>query len=266
MSKNYPNWSNEDSPFEKGYWRSNPEEFMSDDVPCVQSFSGTTINSKDYVFQKGKYKGLTVEEMARLHPKVLNLFMLHERLYIFSFVIDSFQNVPEANCRMLRRTIDSFLKFEPITEEQPYIISYAGKSLSEEFIMLKKGCYDPEMYGFDYDDFENLLYTSCYEGELITDVVKKDLGYLSTFVEKGNEIDEKYLTKLRDNEPMESIKKSYDAALSYLWGMEELRSAQEEDYKSWVDGQYEQQMLHDMIDDGYKSAYEGDPDAQWNTD
>lgn len=235
MSEKYPNWSREDWPWAKGSWGCYGIPRLNETVSLWYT-GGFPINSADFVFPKSKYEGLTISEMVRQHPKALELHMLHSNIYIFPNVIKHLDITQQQRCRLIR-VVESYLTFEEINSTNQHLHSKT--------------------------------YESNYENLNIEQIIKEDSQYLPYVIKhaKGRfMIDLDYLNDLIEKSTSPIVTSVLQECIDCIEEILEEQRCAEEAYEREIAYIQEQEELRYWQNEGYREAFDGDPEAEWNID
>lgn len=235
MSEKYPNWSKEDWPWVKGSWACNNVPRRNETV-SLWYFGGIPIESADFVFPKSKYEGFTLSEMVRHHPKALELHMLHSNIYIFPHVIKHL-NVTQQQRRRLIRVVESYLTFDEINPTHPHLHSKT--------------------------------YESNYDGLTIEQIINEDSQYLPYVIKHAEGrcmIDLYYLNDLIEKSTSPRVTSVLLKCFDYVEEILEKQRDAEEAYEREIAYMQEQEELRYWQNEGYREAFDGDSEAEWNID
>lgn len=236
MSKKFPNWSKEDWPWVRGSW-------IVGNIWPINSLSplwysgGFPIDDVNFVFPKSKYEGLSISEMVRKHPKAVALFMMHKNIYVYPSLIDKLIDVPIRNRQFIRRVSESFLTFERINKEQPLLISKS--------------------------------YQSHYNNWTLIHIINDDPLFLPYVIEKAKgrlRIDIEFLQSLISDDINNSVSLIIEECISKMEEIYEEEEEREEQYNSEMLSLAEEEEMRWYQNQGYRDAFDGYNDAEWNID
>lgn len=208
-------------------------------------FYGEIIDSKDYVFQRGKYQGRTLQQVVGRAWQGIGKYIDYGLIYITNHVFDTLK-CDEKKRNFLRVSTDAKLEFSTIN------------SISDELY--------------------SQPYASWYQGKTFLDVAKLNPGYLwgliyrcynsvhgdnSHYYATDNGLPLNHIEDIIDELKSQSVNPNL---INRLQDLSDEINEREQEARDWADAQWQREMDRQLIEDGYREAYNDDPDAQWNTD
>lgn len=209
------------------------------------SFQGEIINSKNYVFERGKYQGRSLQQVIGRAWKGICKYIDYGLIYITNDTFNSLKcNVDKL--RQLRVATDAKLSFKQI------------KGIDDEL------CSHP----FD----------SWYQGKTFYEVAKCNPSYLWELIFRCyNSVhgDKSRYYATDHGLPIENVNSIISQLnargfsgplLGRLGELSDEFRYQKEEAMNYKYDQWEREMNRQMIEDGYREAYNDDPETIWNTD
>lgn len=236
MSKNYPNWNYEDWPWAKGSWTCYGS-LHRNETPSLWYEGGFFIKDVNFIFPKSKYEGLTLSQMVKLHPKAVRLYLFHRNIYILPKVIDDLENVSLKQKSSLRRIVESYLTFDEINTDNPQLCSKTYKSHFDGYSILEIITEDPEY-----------------------------LPYVISHAKGRLMIDTQYLEELIENSHSSKVTSTLESCLKEIENILEEQKEAEEAYQREMDYLAEKEEMRWYENEGYREAFDNNPDAEWNID
>lgn len=209
------------------------------------SFRGVVIDSTSYIFKRGKYQGKTLQQLMSRSWKGVLKYIDYGFIYINNSVLDSLNAKPEV-IFALRTAGEAKMQFRTITSINDNIYSspFASVHQGRKFIDVAK--LDPKFL----IRLINRAYRN-YHGE-------NQSYYASDFG----------ITLRNPQHILDELKEANVAPnlVTFLKDLIEEQEEREEYERMEREDYYDRQMMNDLIREGYREAYNDDPDAIWNTD
>ena len=220
-------------------WALTPEPFGDMNNKWMHIYDGPMFFSVYDTFRTGPNTGYSFLQIYRKEPSKIEKYIISDHMYMTTDSLKELKDIEDIkdNNRafsMLLAARDSKLEFKPINTITDEILGLAA-------------------YRSDDSLFHMSFLTSWYDKMSFADVFLKDPQYLIT------------LTKLNDI----SININEWGELEHHDRLQELKmilqKKREDDHLKYS-SMWEEEERRFYEDDGYRDAYDGNPDAVWNND
>lgn len=219
------------------------EPFGDMSLKKMYVYEGPMFFSVSDTFRTGPHTGHSFLQVFRKEPSKIEKYIITGHMYMTTDLLKELKDIEdiEDNNRafsILLATRDSKLSFKPINDINDEIRGYGAYRSDDRLLHMT-------------------FLASWYEKMSFADVFKMDPQYVISLVELndiyivGNVLDE--LGK-------------YDRAQELRNSLKRKLEKQKDDTSDDFDYMREKEELRYYENEGYRDAYDGNPDAQWNTD
>ena len=206
---------------------------ISRDNPIIVDVARFPDNEyKGFIFRRGAFTGWSIGAMGSEHHRYLAKMIKDEELHVQYQLVDEDEEIDELLERLCTYS-DCHHNYFPINNEDDKLKSY-------------RSYYYP--YGY-----------ALYEDWNFIKILRRNYKYLALLVENGClEVDSCLINKLKEEYPQGTHMRSrIDCLEKAAWQYECNRYKNSEPYDDMDDS---------FLEDAYRSAFEGDPEAEWNID
>lgn len=185
---------------------------------------------KSFILRRGVFAGWSIGAMGREHHRYLAKMIKDKELHVQYHSIDEDEEIDELLERLCTYS-DCHHNFYTISKKDDKLKSY-------------RDYYSP--YGY-----------ALYEGWSFIKILRRNYKYLALLIENGClEVDSYLIDKLKEEYPQSTHMRSRIAYLE--------KAAWEYEYNKLSES-YDD-MDDSFLEDAYRGAFEGDPEAEWNID
>ena len=224
-------------------WALTPEPFSDMKNKWMHIYDGPMFFSVYDTFRTGPNTGYSFLQIYRKEPSKIEKYIISDHMYMTTDLLKELKDIEDIkdNNRafsMLLATRDSKLSFMPIKDIRDEIRGI-GAYRSDDVL------------------FHMTFLTSWYEKMTFADVFKKDPQYVISLVELNDiNIDDNVLDELE----------KYDRIQELRDCLQKKFEKQKKEYDDYYDYMREEEERRYYENEGYRDAYDGNPDAEWNTD
>lgn len=224
-------------------WALVPDIFGDMSIKWMTVYEGPMFYTVYDTFRTGPHTGHSFLQVFRKEASKIEKYILSDHMYMTTDLLKELKDVEHVNDKnrafsMLLATRDSKLSFMPIKDIRDEIRGI-GAYRSDDVL------------------FHMSFQTSWYEKMTFADVFKKDPQYVISLVElSGIHIEQNVLNDLEQYERIQELRNSLQRRLK----------KQNDDSDDYYDDMREEEERRYYENEGYQDAYDGNPDAQWNTD
>ncbi len=224
-------------------WALVPDPFVDLSIKWMSVYEGPMFFTIYDTFRTGPHTGRCFLQVYRKEASKIEEYILSDHMYMTTELLKELKDVEKINDNnrafsMLLATHDSKLSFMPI------------KDIEDEIRGI--GAYRSD------DVLSHMTFqTSWYEKMTFADVFKKDPQYVISLVELNDiHIGQNVLNDLEQYDRIQELRNC----------LQKRNEKQNDDSDDYYDYMREEEERRFYENEGYRDAYDGNPDAEWNTD
>ena len=224
-------------------WALVPDPFGDMSIKWMSVYEGPMFFTVFDTFRTGPHTGQRFLQVYRKEASKIEKYILSDHMFMTTDLLKELKDIEHINDKnrafsMLLATRDSKLSFMPIKDIRDEIRGI-GAYRSDDVL------------------FHMTFLTSWYEKMTFADVFKKDPQYVISLVELNDiNIDDNVLDELEKDDRIQELRDCLQKKIE----------KQKKEYDDYYDYMREEEERRYYENEGYRDAYDGNPDAEWNTD